>query len=66
MNLPMHLFRLPSSSAERHNETVQVATRADLHSNKPLFRAPALPTANQMSRELPFTVNLRPRLRERL
>jgi hypothetical protein len=65
MNLPIHLFRLQSSSAERQNETVQIATRADIQSSKPLFRAPALPTPNQLSRELPFTVNYRPRLRER-
>lgn len=65
MNLPLHLFRLQSSPAERQSETVHVATRADVHGSKPLFRAPALPTANQMSRELPFTVHFRPRLRER-
>ncbi len=65
MNLPIHLFRLQSSSAERQHETVQIATRADVLSIKPLFRAPALPTPNQLSRELPFTVNYRPRLRER-
>lgn len=65
MNLPLHRLRLQSSSAERQSETVHVATRSEVHESKPLFRAPALPTPNQMHRELPFTVNCRPRLRER-
>ena len=65
MNMPLHLFRLQSASAERQSETVHVATAADLHSSKPLFRAPALPTPHQLNRELPFTVNFRPKLRDR-
>jgi hypothetical protein len=65
MNSPLHLFRLQSASTDRQSETVQLATRADIQTSKPLFRAPALPTPNQFSRELPFTVNYRPRLRDR-
>lgn len=65
MNSTLNLFRLQSASTDRQSETVQLATRADGQTSKPLFRAPALPTPNQMSRELPFTVNYRPRLRDR-
>jgi hypothetical protein len=63
MNFPRHLFRLHPASAE--HETVQIVTRADASTAKPLFRAPALPTPNQIYNELPFTANFRPRLRER-
>ena len=66
MNLPLHLFRLLPASSGRQSETLHVVTRTDDHASKPLFRAPALPTPHQLSRELPFTVNFRPRLRERL
>jgi hypothetical protein len=66
MNFPRHLFRLHPASQERQTESVQVVTRADAIAGKPLFRAPALPTPNQFSNELPFTANYRPRLRERL
>ena len=65
MNLPLHLFRLQAAPSERESESIHLATRDDVQSSKPLFRAPALPTPNQMSSELPFTVNFRPRLRER-
>lgn len=65
MNFPLHLFRLHPASNETQNETVHVVTRSELQQHKPLFRAPALPTPHQLSRELPFTANFRPRLRER-
>ena len=65
MNLPLHLVRLQAAPSERASETIHVATRADVQSSKPLFRAPALPTPHQLSNELPFTVNFRPRLRQR-
>jgi hypothetical protein len=65
MNFPLHLFRLHPASKDRPGETVQVVTRSDSSRNKPLFRAPALPTPHQLSNELPFTASFRPRLRER-
>lgn len=66
MTFPLHLFRLQPASADRPGETVQVVTRSDYQPTKPIFRAPALPTPHQLSQELPFTTNYRPRLRERL
>jgi hypothetical protein len=66
MNFPYHLFRLQPATDNQRGESLHVVTRADDHANKPLFRAPALPTPQQLSRELPFTVNFGPRLRERL
>lgn len=65
MNLSAHLFRLQPAPTEQDQETIHVATRADVQSSKPLFRAPALPTAHQLNNELPFTANYRPRLRVR-
>jgi len=66
MKLPLHLLRLQPAQHSRENEPVYVVTRAESHPNsKPLFRAPALPTPHQLNRDVPFTVNPRPRLRER-
>jgi hypothetical protein len=65
MNFPLHLFRLHPACRERRTESVEVVTRENRSQNKPLFRAPALPTPSQLSRELPFTATFRPRLRER-
>lgn len=66
MKLPLHLLRLQPTPSTRDHETVQVVTRHERDAaSKPLFRAPALPTSHQLNRELPFTVNSRPRLRDR-
>jgi len=61
MNNPFHLFRLQAAPAHRDSdsETVQIATTADVNWNRPVFRAPALPTPHQFSSELPFSVNFR-------
>ena len=59
MNLPFHLFRLQSSPSPRAGETVHLATTADVNWNRPVFRAPALPTPRQFSSDLPFSVNFR-------
>jgi hypothetical protein len=66
MNLPRQLLRLQPARHSRESEPVYVVSRSESHSNsKPLFRAPALPTPHQLSRDVPFTVNPRPRLRDR-
>lgn len=66
MKLPIHLLRLHPTRQSRESEPVYVVTRSESHPHsKPLFRAPALPTPNQLSRDVPFTVNPRPRLRDR-
>jgi hypothetical protein len=66
MNLPLHLFRLLAAPTGADRETtLRQITRNETEGNKPLFKAPALPTPLQLNNELPFTVNLRPRLRER-
>jgi hypothetical protein len=67
MKFPFHLFRLqPPRTNEHEGETVQIASKADVQHGAPLFRAPALPTLHQINNELPFTVNYRPRIRERV
>ncbi|MBL8580876.1 MAG: hypothetical protein JNL61_01445 [Rhizobiaceae bacterium] len=66
MKLPLHFLRLQPAPDARDRESVHLVTQAEAQSGgKPLFRAPALPTLHQMHRDLPFTVNPRPRLRER-
>lgn len=59
MNLPFHLFRLQSDPTQRDTETVHLAATADVNWNRPVFRAPALPTPHQLCCELPFSVNFR-------
>ena len=65
MNSPLHLFRLRPAPTQRDSEAVLVARQHETPPGTALFRAPALPTPHQFSSELPFTVNFRPRLRER-
>lgn len=60
MNLPYHLLRLVVSPGDKLTESVHVVTRSDVQWGSPVFRAPALPTPNQLNRDLPFTENLRP------
>jgi hypothetical protein len=62
---PLHLFRLQLARNERERSPHSSSARPLHDGNKPIFRAPALPTSNQLNNELPFTVNFRPRLRER-
>jgi hypothetical protein len=64
MDDSLHLFRLQPAPTQRDSETVHVVVRTDVQRGTPIFRAPALPTPHQMSSELPFTVNFRPRIRE--
>jgi hypothetical protein len=59
MNFLFHLFRLQSSPSQRDSESVHIATTADVNWNRPVFRAPALPTHHQFNSELPFSVNFR-------
>lgn len=59
MNSPLHLLRLEAAPQERDSEVVHVATTSDITWNRPVFRAPALPTPHQFSSELPFSVNFR-------
>lgn len=65
MNLPLHLFRSPSARSEQSKESSSAFARPEAREDKPMFRAPALPTLNQLHCDLPFTVRSRPRLRER-
>ena len=59
MNPPFQLFRLPPAPSQRDSETIPIATTADVNWNRPVFRAPALPTRHQFSSDLPFFVNFR-------
>jgi hypothetical protein len=59
MNHSFRLFRLPSAPAQPAAETGPIAPTADVHGNRPVFRAPALPTPRLWGRDLPFSVNFR-------
>ena len=58
----LHVLRLQPAPNQRDSETLHVVARCDVQWGTPIFRAPALPTPRQISSELPFTVNFRPRL----
>jgi hypothetical protein len=64
MNLPLHLLRLQSDPTQREGATVHLASTVDVTWNRPVFRAPALPTWHQLSGELPFSVNFRAKDRD--
>lgn len=61
MKFPQHWLRLVIGPTPQVAESVHLVTRTDVQWGSPVFRAPALPTPNQLSRELPFTENFRPR-----
>jgi hypothetical protein len=57
MNLPFHLLRLESAPTERDSGLLRIVPRSDVQWGGPIFRAPALPTIQQVNSELPFFVN---------
>ena len=65
MSSPLHEFRLRPAPTQRDSETIHVAAPHEPAHGTAIFRAPALPTPHQLNSDLPFTVNFRPRLRER-
>jgi hypothetical protein len=65
MNFPLHLFGLAPASAPRDSETAHVVARDEVQWDRPVFRAPALPTPRQFASELPFFVNFPSKLRRR-
>jgi len=61
MHLPFHVFRLESDPSQRDSEAVHLVRNRDLQWDRPVFRAPTLPTPRQLYNELPFSVNFRTR-----
>ena len=61
MKFAEHWLRLIFDPSAAHPETVRIVSRRDVQWGTRVFRAPALPTPSQFSRELPYTENLRPR-----
>ena len=59
MNLPFHLFRPRAVPSQNDRDPDRLATTADVAWNRPVFRAPALPTPQTFGYELPFPVNFR-------
>lgn len=66
MNPALHHPRpasTPSSAETRHPDAS--GRRTDVQWGSPIFRAPSLPTPQQLNNELPFTVNFRGKLPRR-
>jgi hypothetical protein len=49
---------IPATSANQERDQ-PAERRTDIQWGSPIFRAPSLPTPQQLSNELPFTVNFR-------
>jgi hypothetical protein len=65
MNAPQHTLRIDPALPHHDCGGLRIVTRQDPHATAPVFRAPALPTLQQLNREIPFTAHLGPRLRPR-
>ncbi|MBI5381291.1 MAG: hypothetical protein HZA31_05265 [Opitutae bacterium] len=59
MQLPFHFFRLEPAPAQRDSEAIRLVRVMDTQWERPVFRAPSLPTPRQVYSELPFSVNFR-------
>lgn len=59
MNLSFLLLRPRTGSRETTADALPIVPTADVNWNRPVFRAPTLPTPQQFHRELPFSVNFR-------
>lgn len=59
MNLSFHFLRARTGSQDAAADELRIAPTADVNWNRPVFRAPTLPTPQQFHRELPFSVNFR-------
>lgn len=61
MKFAAHWLRLIVDPSHATAEALRIVSRRDIQWGTPVFRAPALPTPSQLSRELPFTEDFRPR-----
>jgi hypothetical protein len=59
MQLPFHFFRLEPAPAQRDSESIRVVRHKDMQWERPVFRAPTLPTPRQLFSEIPFSANFR-------
>lgn len=57
MNALLHFLRLQSTPETRDGAAIRIVPRTDVQWGGPVFRAPALPTPQQLGSEIPFTVN---------
>jgi len=64
MNALLHFFRLQPARETRDGALVRIVPRTEVQWGGPVFRAPALPTRQQLGSEIPFFVNFpsKPRL----
>ncbi len=54
MRALFYRLRRVSTSVHPSAESVRVVARKDVQWNRPVFKAPSLPTPKQVSHELPF------------
>lgn len=57
----LHLIGIARHPAHPHAEALRVVTRKDVQWNRPIFKAPSLPTPQQMSSEIPFAAQFPPK-----
>lgn len=62
-NYPLQIVGLVPMSSSCEEGAERTEMRRDVQWGTPIFRAPVLPTPQQIHREIPFTENLRPRFR---
>jgi hypothetical protein len=61
MHSPFHFFHPEADPSARDSAVVHLVKSRDLQWDRPVFRAPTLPTPHQLFNELPFSVNFRTR-----
>lgn len=57
MNALLHFLRLQSAPETRDAAIIRIVPRTEVQWGGPVFRAPALPTRQQLGSEIPFSVN---------
>lgn len=62
-NYPRQIAGLVPIPSSHDEEAERTELRRDVQWGTPIFRAPVLPTRQQIHCEIPFTENLRPRFR---
>lgn len=59
MHSLIHLLHLTRNPEHPEAEVVSIVSPKDVQWNRPVFKAPSLPTPQQMGGELPFSVHFR-------
>ncbi|HTB80006.1 MAG TPA: hypothetical protein VK717_03885 [Opitutaceae bacterium] len=61
MHSLFHLLRLARDPAHPGSEILRIVARKDVQWNRPVFKAPSLPTPQQLGGDLPFSAHFHDR-----